>query len=441
MADHIYLRAPGEKRRAPPGMKAVIHVDEPGASGYPVHHNLHQFLVTPLPPPPAVAAFLLAALGVWAADKLLPRSSAPDAWSREIILHLPATREVARLAPQFAQIFRFLTSDHWTLATREAPLALGFGGRWEQSWQPQAVVLFSGGLDSLAGAIDQLEEGNRLLLVSHHDYGQLAATQQTLAGALSAHYGPDRVQHLNLRVQFPEAPELTLRSRSLLYLALGVSAAAAFGPETPLLLPENGWVGLNPPLTLNRLGAYTTRTTHPYFLEQITRLWRDAAIKHPLINPYQGLTKGEVLSQCRNPELLRQLARRSTSCARPVASRWQRRPKGECGYCYPCLLRRAALHRLGMDRGEDYLVDALAGMETLQHRLRGRDLRALLLALGTWEEAPAEIESRIYWGEVNPEGSGHYAETRQLLASGFKEIGQFFRYQGANWVKAYLNQA
>jgi 7-cyano-7-deazaguanine synthase in queuosine biosynthesis len=440
MSDHLYLRAPGEKRRAPPGVKAVIHLDEPGIAGFPLHHNLQALFNQPSPPTAAVAGFLLAALGVWAGDKLLPRNSTPDAWTREIVLHLPTTPAWARLTPQLERILNFLTGDRWVIKPRESSLNLGFAGRWEQPWQPQAVALFSGGLDSLAGAIDQLETGQRLLLVSHHDYGQLAGVQQTLAGALAAHYGPERVQHLNLRVQFPEAPELTLRSRSFLYLALGLTAAAAFGPNTILLISENGWVSLNPPLTLNRLGPYTTRTTHPYFLEQLTRLWRDAGLKHPLTNPYQHLSKGGLLAQCRNRELLKELARQSSSCARPVVSRWRRQAGGECGYCYPCLLRRAALHRLGGDRGEDYLLDVLADPGALRHRVRGRDLRALLLALKTWEESPGEMEARVYWGEPGPGFARKYTETRQLLASGFREIGQLFEDKGSDLLKAYLGR-
>jgi 7-cyano-7-deazaguanine synthase in queuosine biosynthesis len=438
MPEHLYLRAPGEKRRAPPGVRAVIHLDEPRVSGYPLHHNLPALFIQPAPPPPAVAAFLLAALGVWAGDKLLPRKSAPDAWTREIVLHLPVTPPWLKLTPPLGQILNFLTGDHWSIKPREAPVNLGFAGTWDHPWQPQAVALYSGGLDSLAGAIDQLEAGCRLLLVSHHDYGQLAGVQQTLAGALMAHYSPERVQHLNLRVQFPEAPELTLRSRSLLFLALGLTAASAFGPDMPLLIPENGWVSLNPPLTLNRLGPYSTRTTHPYFLGQLTRLWRDAGISHPLNNPYQGLTKGELLEQCRNRELLAKLGGQSSSCARPVASRWRRQAGGECGYCYPCLLRRAALHRLGWDRGEDYLLDVLADPGALRHRVRGRDLRALLLALKTWEESPGEIEGRVCWGEAGPDLAQKYEQTRRLLASGFQEIGKFFQDKGRDSLNAYL---
>jgi hypothetical protein len=33
-----------------------------------------------------------------------------------------------------------------------------------------------------------------------------------------------------------------------------------------------------------------------------------------------------------------------------------------------------------------------------------------------------------------------YAETRQLLASGFQEIGQFFQDRGADLVKVYLDR-
>ena len=112
-------------------------------------------------------------------------------------------------------------------------------------------------------------------------------------------------------------------SRSLLYLALGLAAAPSFGAATPLIIPENGWISLNPPLTTNRLGSCSTRTTHPYFLEQLTGLWQEAGLANPLVNPYKNLTKGEMVRGCRNRDLLEQLFGMSLSCARPVVSRWQ----------------------------------------------------------------------------------------------------------------------
>jgi hypothetical protein len=418
-------------------MDAVVRLDEAGAGGYSLHHNLARLFASPRPPSLEAQAFLLASLGVWAADKLRPRRAEADAWSRQFELRLPATPAFSRLAPRLTPLLDFLTGDRWTLKMREAPLNLGLKGDWPHSWQPQAVLLFSGGLDSLVGAIDRLAAGVRLLLVSHYDYGQLAATQQALAAALARHYGPERVHHLALRVQL-EAPELSLRSRSLLYLALGLTAASAFGPETPLVVPENGWISLNPPLTWNRLGTYSTRTTHPHFLAGLTSLWREAGLAHPLLNPYQEGSKGEMLGRCQDP-LLKELAPLSVSCARPVASRWRGGPAGSCGYCYPCLIRRAALHRRGWDRGEDYLLDALATPEILRHRTRGRDLRALLLALKTWEESPTELSARLWLGESAPETLKRYPWTREVLAAGFREIADFFAAKGPEWVKAYLD--
>ena len=433
----LFLRAPGEKRRPPPGMTAEIHLDEPGRSGYPLHHDLAQMLAVPQLPGEAAQAFLLAALGVWAADKLLPRREAPDAWTREIILHLPAADPWSQLAPDLARLLNFLTGDDWTLKPRPAKIDLGLNGAWPRAWRPQAVVLFSGGLDSMVGAIDLLEQGQRLVLVSHYDFGQLASLQQGLAAALTAHYGPDQVYHLGVRVQFPEAPELSLRSRSLLYLALALATAAAAGCGTPVLVPENGWISLNPPLTGNRLGAYSTRTTHPHFLAQLSSLWQRAGLSHPLANPYQDHTKGEMLRHCRNRPLLRELFARTVSCSRPVVSRWQRQPAGACGYCYPCLMRRIALHRLGWDRGEDYRLDVLSSPETLRHRTRGRDLRALLLALKTWEDSPAEIMARLWLGDTPADVATRSAPAQAVLAQGFQEIGKFFRDKGPEWLKAY----
>ncbi len=435
-SNRLYLRAPGERRRPPPAGAALLHLDEPGLGGFPIHHNLDQLFS--YRPAEELAAFLLGTLGVWAADKFLPRRDAPDAWTRQIVLHLPGPAVSGRIVPRLEGLLHFLTGDEWTLKWRLAPVELGLEKEWPHAWQPDAVTLFSGGLDSLAGAIDLLEAGRRLVLVSHYDFGQLAGVQQALAAALVAHYGPDRLHHLPVRVQFPATQEWSLRSRSLLYLALGLTTAAAFGPGTPLTVPENGWVSLNPPLTLNRLGAYSTRTTHPYFMQELAGLLAEMGLGRPLGNPYRLATKGQVLEGCAHRDLLQRLAPLTVSCARPVVSRWRGQGGGACGYCYPCLLRRAALSRLGWDRGEDYLLDVLAAPESLVHRVRGRNLRALLYAIRTWEEDPQVIEARLWLGAAAADLAGKFSEVRPLLAAGFEEIGQFLRTKGPAWVRSFM---
>jgi hypothetical protein len=162
-------------------------------------------------------------------------------------------------------------------------------------------------------------------------------------------------------------------------------------------------------------------------------------LHHPLANPYQTHTKGEMLLNCRNQPLLQELFARTVSCSRPVVSRWQRQPAGACGYCYPCLMRRAALHRLGWDDGGHYLLDVLAAPETLRHRTRGRDLRALLLALKTWEDSPEEISARLWLGDTPAAVAALSAPAQAVLAQGFQEISSFVRDKGAVWIKAYAD--
>jgi 7-cyano-7-deazaguanine synthase in queuosine biosynthesis len=436
---YLFLKSPQEKRRLSGKADAVVHLQESSAPGLILHNNFQQFWPLPSEKLVRVQAFLVFALGIWAADKLALRGIRPDAWTREIVADIPLPPDWAGLVPELSPLLNFLTADAWTIKPREARVNLNFAGIWPHSWQPTAVSFLSGGLDSLTGAIDLLEEGHRLVLVSHYDYGQLAASQQSLAAALADYYGPDHFHHLAVRVQF-EGPELTLRSRSLLYLALGLTAAAAFPGHLPLFIPENGWISLNPPLTLNRLGAYSTRTTHPHFLDGLLAFWRQVGISQELQNPYQDLTKGEMLAQCRNPGLLKKLTPLSISCARPVAGRWQKEAVGACGYCYPCLVRRAALHHLGWDRGQDCRVDVLAGSEFLRHRVKGRNLRALCLALETWEENPRDMLARLWFPGSPMKISRRTAAAKRLLEAGFGEIARWFRDQGSKEIKEFLGE-
>jgi hypothetical protein len=177
----------------------------------------------------------------------------------------------------------------------------------------------------------------------------------------------------------PDVHERTTRSRSLLFIAGALAAASAVGPNVPVYVPENGWIGLNVPLTRARTGSASTRTTHPHFLELLTTACRAIGLDNPIVNPHRLLTKGEMLTACRNPQLLARLAPTSISCAHPETARWRDRPQGNCGYCLPCLVRRAALARIRRDRANEYAWDALTDATLLDPAERtGADLRAIV---------------------------------------------------------------
>jgi len=343
--------------------------------------------------PSTVACDLLRLAGAaYCADKLALRRLAPDRWTRVIDLDVPVADPTRwQAAATLGEALDFLTGDHWTLSFRTS--APHVDRRRSLRENVDAVCLLSGGLDSLCGAVDLLEEGRRLCLVAHYEGGLIPAVQIALAAELAEHYGTDHVllRQLFLRPGAPSAAqarplpgtrERSTRGRSLLFIAAGLAVADALGPTIPVYVPENGFIGINVPLSRSRSGSLSTRTTHPYFLWRLGDAITTLGIGNPLRNPYRLQTKGEMLGGSRNRCLLERLAPRSVSCAHPEASRWRRRQQGNCGYCYPCLIRRAAMHAAGWDHGEAYAWDVLSDAGVLEGNRRiGADLRAVLGAV------------------------------------------------------------
>jgi len=162
------------------------------------------------------------------------------------------------------------------------------------------------------------------------------------------------------------AVDITLRGRSLLFIALGVFAASAREAHLPLMVPENGMIALNVPLTPSRRGSCSTRTAHPFYMSMVQEIVTSLGLKVLITNPLEKKTKGEVVCSCRNQNLLEQIAALSVSCAkRGRKNHWKRRSARACGHCMPCIYRRAALHAAGWD-DEVYGNDFCAGEVDLE---------------------------------------------------------------------------
>ncbi len=134
------------------------------------------------------------------------------------------------------------------------------------------VLLFSGGMDSLCGALTELQEHprKRLLLVSHQSSTKMATRQKALATALHERF-PERVLHVPVRAGITDVTprEFTQRTRSFLFSAI---AAAAGAGQRRILFYENGVVSFNLPIAGQIIGARASRTTHPRTLSATSRL-------------------------------------------------------------------------------------------------------------------------------------------------------------------------
>ena len=299
---------------------------------------------------------LVLAAHVHAADTRISRTEqSQDSWTREIRLVVPVS-DPARwdaAALTLRRSLDFLTGDRWTIGFRPRPARFA---TIAQAAPPSliappfdSVSLFSGGLDSLIGAIDLLEDGSTPLLVSLFGEGATSDAQGKLFAGLKKHYITSSFERLRVGMTFVDGlvegvgSENSTRGRSFLFFALGVFAGTGLGRRFVLRVPENGLIALNVPLDPLRLGSNSTRTTHPYYMARWNDLLVALGIDGEIRNPYWDRTKGEMAAACRNPDLLKKLATDSLSCSSPAKARWLGHGIEQCGYCLPCLIRRAAL--------------------------------------------------------------------------------------------------
>lgn len=231
------------------------------------------------------------------------------------------------------------------------------------SFEAAEVVLFSGGLDSFAGALELLATtASRVVLVTHRS-AQKVITRQVDLGRYLADKFPGRVLHVHLLARRTDqvVRESTQRSRTLLFSALGQAVARVFGAARVNFF-ENGIVSHNLPLSPQIVGTMATRTTHPLALRNINRLMQLVlpGAAAPIGNRYQWLTKSEVVSKIDEYGGAGQIAR-AVSC---TSIREQDTLHTHCGACTQCFDRRFALLHAGLarfDPEESYATDVLFG--------------------------------------------------------------------------------
>lgn len=221
---------------------------------------------------------LYISLFVFAADRLLLREEANDAWSREIELYIPVLsiekwNDVKLLTEE---MLGFLSGDRWNLNFRKRSLSkeeLKCKEQYEMLKEDKisynTLCMLSGGLDSFIGAINLLEttEKDKLLFISHYGGGKgTTEYQNSLKNLFIDKYGVLQQQFCQNYATVIDGREDTTRTRSLMFFAHAIVYASAMGEDVTLNIPENGLISLNIPLTHTRLGTSSTRTTHVYRL-------------------------------------------------------------------------------------------------------------------------------------------------------------------------------
>ncbi|MCQ0972270.1 7-cyano-7-deazaguanine synthase, partial [Paracoccus sp. TK19116] len=273
-------------------------------------------------------------------------------------------------------------------------------------------ILFSGGLDSFAGALETLSTSNaRIVLVTHRS-SQKAATRQGHLGRYLKHRFPGRVLQIHVMAQRvgTAARDATQRSRSFLFAALGQVVARMFGANRQSFF-ENGIIGHNLPISSQVVGTMATRTTHPLALRKLEHLMMmvgDGA-GATIRNPYEWMTKTDVVRRIADHGAAGQI-REAVSC---TSIREQNTLHTHCGACSQCLDRRFAMLAAGLaneDPADMYGTDVLTGS-------REKD-RSRTLALDWTRHAVrlAAIDDRMFLST--------FGQELTRIASGYPDQGR-----------------
>ncbi|MCE8003962.1 Qat anti-phage system QueC-like protein QatC [Billgrantia ethanolica] len=361
--------------------------------GFGIGHALDQLATLGLQPSEKGIDLVVLAALVNAGDTRISRKlNAQDGWTREIDLYVPVSSPSAWIASaqSIGAMLRFLTGDRWRVFFRDrtsmtktlavAPKCLAIDGLTK-------VSLLSGGLDSLVGAIDLLSVGEQSpLFVSHYWDSETAKAQAYILDRLENRFGKEAFKSLRVRLGFDKyhlptgETENTQRGRSFLFYSLATLAASAFDERTTVDIPENGLIALNVPLDPLRFGALSTRTAHPHFIVSMQRLIDALNLNVELNNPYRHRTKGEMVANCEDKVFLEKIVANSMSCSSPAKARYKKLSPRHCGYCVPCLIRRASLE-VGLDGYDEtlYMVENLKGHVLASDRPEGEHVRSFQL--------------------------------------------------------------
>jgi len=311
---------------------------------------------------------------VFAADQAIVRGAKDvetfgSSWRRRLHFAMPVRDLDFWRSDRVKQCLRrtlgFLTDDHYVfefLAIRQqAPFQtlLNFSDEGPTLGFPEQVIMFSGGLDSLGGAIEEIvNQKRRVVLMNHRSTQKLDKRFRAIARLLDAKAPANPPLHVRVTVHKKKRMnrEPSQRSRSFLFVSLGATLAQMLG-QWDVRFYENGITSMNLPVCAQVVGGKASRTTHPRVLHGYQELLTLLAGKTFTVeNPFLWKTKGEVVSLIAKAGCENMIAA-SISCGHT----WEMTQEHwHCGTCCQCIDRRFAVISSGMeahDLVDHYKVD------------------------------------------------------------------------------------
>ena len=226
---------------------------------------------------------------VYCADQRLDRgtdklSNFGENWRRSLTFSIPVRQlqvwQDSEVRDALIETLGFLSDDtysfnFWQATAPVQSKELYFHDLIDPEDEHDGVALFSGGVDSFAGAVtDLVANGRSLTLVGHFSSTKVRNVQDHLIAELKRRGHEKRLSFIPVSVSNENvtAREYTQRTRSFLFACLGLVVAKMSGKDT-FSFYENGVVSINLPLAGDVIGGRATRTTHPKVLRGLEELF------------------------------------------------------------------------------------------------------------------------------------------------------------------------
>jgi 7-cyano-7-deazaguanine synthase in queuosine biosynthesis len=271
------------------------------------------------------------------------------------------------------------------------------------------VMLFSGGLDSLAGAIERLNQNpnRKLCFVSHESSPTSKSIQNKLTENLGQTYGDRIIRYrFECRNKDMKTKEETQRTRMFLFSAIAFAICDRLN-KSEMFIYENGVTSINLPIQIDTINARASRTTHPKTIGLLERFYRLLNPRFEIVTPYRANTKAEIVEKFRTYGA-KNFIPSSVSC-----STTRNKPQGtpHCGTCSQCIDRRFAMYAVGLDEEDDnYETDFI--LDDNNNELRNRLLNMLMFVnriknltpFELWGQSPTDFFDIVsYWPGDNPD--------------------------------------
>ncbi|HEX5002159.1 MAG TPA: 7-cyano-7-deazaguanine synthase [Bacteroidia bacterium] len=312
------------------------------------------------------------ASGIYATDLAVHRQDR-EHYIRTIDLNVEVVNlhAFARIKSLLESALFTVSRDNWNINFVQKKGAAVTNFDWQNN--EGAVLLFSGGIDSMCAAAQFVSEKRNLVLVSHNSHGNhvIDSCQRNVHAALEKHF-TQTIKHIHIKVygrkhgsyKFPEPGdrENTQRTRSFLFLTLAALVTRRSGFNKVLYMAENGQFAIHLPLNQARVGPFSTHTADPQFVSDAQEIFR-TLLSNPAFeiqNPFLYKTKAEVFAVL--PAALQKEVHHSASC-------WKisHVPRNQhCGFCIPCISRRIAIEFNGINVNEYHFDIFKADLNTLR---------------------------------------------------------------------------